>query len=98
GQSWVETVAGPGFTLEAAAGPLELPGAPSPRPPTIAAVDGIEGERKQRGPTDVVRRNVGQALGSVTTAMRHIEIAPGARSYPHHCHSAEEELFVVLAG
>ena len=98
GQSWVETVAGPGFALEAAAGPLELPDAPSPRPATIAAVADMPGDRKQHGPTDVMRRNVGQALGSVTTAMRHIEIAPGARSYPHHCHSAEEEIFVVLAG
>ena len=99
GRTWARAGEGDPPTLrDAAAGPLELPAAPSPRPATIAAVAEIEGERKQRGPTDVVRRNVGQALGSVTTAMRHIEIAPGARSYPHHCHSAEEELFVVLAG
>jgi uncharacterized cupin superfamily protein len=25
-------------------------------------------------------------------------VAPGARSAPFHCHSAEEEIFVVLAG
>jgi uncharacterized cupin superfamily protein len=30
--------------------------------------------------------------------MRHIRIAPGARGAPHHCHSTEEELFVVLEG
>ena len=98
GGVWFEASATPGFARETALGPLEPPDAPSPRPATIAAVAEMPGEHKRRGATDVVRRNVGAALGSVITAMRHIEIAPGARSYPHHCHSAEEELFVVLAG
>ena len=30
--------------------------------------------------------------------MRHLTIAPGAEGYPPHCHSAEEELLVVLGG
>jgi len=69
-----------------------------PRPPAIATVAEIEGMRTQPGRTDVVRRNVGGALGALTTGMRHIAIAPGAESYPPHCHSAEEELFVMLEG
>jgi uncharacterized cupin superfamily protein len=98
GGTWFETGRGPGFAREAEAGPLELPDAPSPRPGTIAVAAEVEGEHKRRGSTDIVRRNLGQALGARTTAMRLLEIAPGARSYPHHCHSAEEELFVVLEG
>jgi len=98
GATWFEASRGPGFAREAEAGPLELPDAPSPRPPTIAVAAEVEGEHKRRGSTDIVRRNLGQALGARTTAMRLLEIAPRGRSYPHHCHSAEEELFVVLAG
>ena len=98
GAAWFETTGGPGFVHEAQAGPVELPASPSPRPGTIVAVREVEGEPRRRGPTDIVRRNVGGALGSVSTAMRWLEIAPGARGYPHHCHSAEEELFVVLEG
>jgi uncharacterized cupin superfamily protein len=97
-QTWAR--AGEGehpWDQEAEHGPVELR-EPSPRPATIRALDDIPGERKQRGRTDVVRRNVGDALGSVTTGMRHIEIAAGAESYPHHSHSAEEEIFVVLEG
>jgi uncharacterized cupin superfamily protein len=30
--------------------------------------------------------------------MRLLEIEPGMHGYPAHCHSAEEELFVVLDG
>ena len=32
------------------------------------------------------------------TGLQHVEVAPGKYSAPHHCHSAEEEIFVVLAG
>src|SRR4051812_15579111 len=98
GATWVEATPGPGFAREAEAGPLELPPEPSPRPQTIVVAAEVEGEHKRRGSTDIVRRNLGQALGARTTGMRLLEIAPGARGYPHHCHSAEEELFVVLAG
>jgi uncharacterized cupin superfamily protein len=90
-ETWVEAPAGAEpWEREAAAGPLELPD-PSPRPATIMALDEVPAN--ERGIHDV-----GRALGSVFTGMRHLPLAPGTESYPPHCHSAEEELFVVLAG
>jgi uncharacterized cupin superfamily protein len=44
------------------------------------------------------RRNLGRALGSVSTGLQHVEVAPGKESCAQHCHSIEEEIFVILAG
>jgi uncharacterized cupin superfamily protein len=77
---------------------VPLDGAPAPRPPGIVAVAEVPGEERRRGDTGIVRRNVGVALGSRATGMRVLEIDPGMHGYPAHCHSAEEELFVVLDG
>jgi uncharacterized cupin superfamily protein len=44
------------------------------------------------------RRFLGSAAGSRWTGLTHIELEAGALSGPPHCHSAEEELFVVLDG
>ena len=44
------------------------------------------------------RRNLGTAVGSVTTGLQHVEVEPGKLSAPQHCHSLEEEIFVMLAG
>jgi uncharacterized cupin superfamily protein len=86
------------FAAEAAAGPLELP-APEPgRPPTIVALAGAERSERRRGDVASVRHDLGDALGSVRIGVGHLVIEPGKLSYPPHCHSAEEELFVVLEG
>ena len=86
------------FEAEAAAGPLDMP-APEPgRAANVAAVADVDGVETVRGPTSVVRRDLGHAAGSERSGLMHIAIAPGARSYPHHCHSAEEEVFVILEG
>jgi uncharacterized cupin superfamily protein len=37
-------------------------------------------------------------VGSCNSGLGHIAVAPGKLSCPPHCHSAEEELFVVLEG
>jgi uncharacterized cupin superfamily protein len=37
-------------------------------------------------------------MGSVKTGIRVAEVFPGKLNAPPHCHSAEEEIFVVLAG
>jgi uncharacterized cupin superfamily protein len=37
-------------------------------------------------------------LGSVRIGVGHLVVDPGKLAYPPHCHSAEEELFVVLDG
>jgi uncharacterized cupin superfamily protein len=86
------------FAAEDAAGPLELPDAEPQRPPTIVALDDVPAAERSRGDVSHRRRNLGEALGSRATGLRHLVIGPGALSYPPHCHSAEEELFVVLDG
>lgn len=49
---------------------------------------------------DVVRerRDLGTALGSDRIGLKHLRIAPHGLSAPPHCHSHEEEAFVVLSG
>jgi uncharacterized cupin superfamily protein len=44
------------------------------------------------------RRDLGRAGGSRWTGLKHLELDPGTLSGPPHCHSAEEEIFVVLDG
>ena len=43
-------------------------------------------------------RNLGRAAGSPRTGLRLAEVLPGKLNAPPHCHSAEEEIFVVLDG
>jgi uncharacterized cupin superfamily protein len=86
------------FKAENAAGPLELPEPSAERPPTIVHIDDVAPRENRRGDVIGVRRNVGVALGSRQAGLRHLVVEPGALTYPPHCHSTEEELFVVLDG
>jgi uncharacterized cupin superfamily protein len=86
------------FVREAEIGPPELPAAPGPRPATIVNVSDVEGKKVERQHVGRTRRNLGVAIGSVTTGLQHVEVFPGKESAPLHCHSLEEELFVVLEG
>ena len=43
-------------------------------------------------------RDLGRAAGSEKTGMQLFDVAPGKLVNPPHCHSAEEEIFVVLDG
>jgi uncharacterized cupin superfamily protein len=86
------------FKAEDAAGPLELPEPESERPATIVHIDDVAPRENRRGDVIGVRRNVGVALGSRQAGLRHLFVEPGALTYPPHCHSTEEELFVVLDG
>ena len=86
------------FKREAAAGEPEV-GEPAERPGRIVNVSGVEpvawgtGSRVQSE-----RRNLGRAAGSIFTGLQHSTVAPGKWGQVPHCHSAEEELFVVLGG
>jgi uncharacterized cupin superfamily protein len=86
------------FVREAEAGPPELPAEPGERPTTIVNVDAVPARQFGRGRVAAVRRDLGEAAGSMTTGIQHIEVAPGKDSSPQHCHSLEEELFVILDG
>jgi uncharacterized cupin superfamily protein len=87
------------FVLESQLGPPPLPqGEPSPRPPTIVNVEDVEAVTVERPRVVRTRRDLGRAAGSVTTGIQHVEVAPGKESAPAHCHSLEEEIFVILGG
>ena len=74
--------------------PLEWPEPEQDRSPSIVNVADVDAE--VRGGRR--RRFLGGAAGSRWTGLTHIELDRGVLSGPPHCHSAEEELFVVLDG
>jgi uncharacterized cupin superfamily protein len=86
------------FIEEAALGAPELAAEPGPRPPTIVNLAEVERREVRRPRIARTRRNLGVAAGSITTGLQHVDVVPGKLSAPLHCHSLEEELFVVLAG
>jgi uncharacterized cupin superfamily protein len=98
GRTWTEAGQGPSpWEREAMAGPVEV-GDPARRRAGIVAAGDVAAEEIRRGATAMAVRRLGPALGAVHTGLRLVEIEPGALGYPPHCHSADEELFVVLDG
>ncbi len=85
------------FTQEAEAGVLDF-GEPGERPANVVAMNDIEPDVIKRPRCDASDRNLGDAAGSRDTGLSHVTLAPNAWGYPQHCHSAEEEIFVVLGG
>src|SRR5207249_3489194 len=85
------------FVREADLGPPELPD-PTPRPATIVNLADVEPKTEDRPRIARTRRNLGRGAGSVTTGLQHVTVMPGKLSAPQHCHSAEEEILVVLEG
>jgi uncharacterized cupin superfamily protein len=97
--TWVET---PGdehpWAREAAAGELEFPKS-SERPPTIVNLEDVEREEEPSPPGFVgTWRELGRAARSLRTGLNYVDVEPGNLGTPYHCHSAEEEIFVVLGG
>jgi len=85
------------WTREAAAGPPEFTAAEE-RPANVVNVDDVDYVERD-GPTVGRRlRDLGRAAGSRRTGLRRSEVLPGKLNAPPHCHSAEEEIFVALAG
>ncbi len=104
GVSWL----GPTWVLEGApedhpwkreenAGPPDV-GDLSERPSRIVNVRDVEPEVRDGATVARASRNLGRAAGSYKTGIRHFEVNPGKLNNPPHCHSAEEEIFVVLDG
>ncbi|HEV7808840.1 MAG TPA: cupin domain-containing protein [Solirubrobacteraceae bacterium] len=98
GTRWLPSDAPHPLDAEPAAPAAELP-AIVPRPPTIVALEDVESAPLHRG-RDMgrVRRDLGRAAGSLRSGLQHVTMKSGARSSARHCHSVEEELFVVLDG
>jgi uncharacterized cupin superfamily protein len=85
------------WTREAAAGPPDV-GELSERPANIVNVADVEAVERD---TETIGRRIrdpGRAAGSSRTGLRVSEVLPGKLNAPPHCHSAEEEIFVVLEG
>src|SRR5579875_369784 len=94
GPRWVPVDAPHPFAAEAAAGPLRIPARASDRPAHVVALDGLA-----TGPFPPAEiRQAGRAAGSVTAGLNHVVLPPGEAGAPAHCHSLEEELFVILEG
>jgi uncharacterized cupin superfamily protein len=65
---------------------------PSPRPLRIVQLDELEGEYDGRA------KYPGREAGAKLTGLNWVALEAGEEGAPPHCHSAEEELFVVLDG
>ena len=85
------------WAREAAAGPPEV-GEPSPRPATIVHAGEVELVERDGATVGRRIRDLGRAGGSQDTGLRLSEVLPGKLNAAPHCHSAEEEIFVVLDG
>ncbi len=85
------------WAREAAAGPVEI-AETSERPSTIVNVEDLESVQSDGATVGRRVRNVGRAAGSLRTGLRIADVLPGKLNAPPHCHSAEEEIFVVIDG
>ena len=85
------------WTREAAVGPPEVAEL-SPRPGNIVNVNDLEPVERDGATVGRRNRDLGRAAGSRRTGLRHAEVLPGKLNAAPHCHSAEEEIFVVLDG
>src|SRR5438132_613078 len=90
---WLELADGePPFAREAAAGPPECASPREERPKNVVALEDVPSILDGRA------RRLGMAAGAVATGLNHVVLGPGVHGAPAHCHSQEEELFVVLEG
>jgi uncharacterized cupin superfamily protein len=80
------------FALEAAAGAPECPPPSAERPRNLIALADVPALFDGRA------RRAGMTAGALATGLNHVVLAPGGQGAAAHCHSQEEELFVVLDG
>ena len=92
GWPWVEGRTDDPWDLEAEAAPLEY-GEPAARPPNILNVDEVELERFGGATSARLTRGRSDQAGFGWE-----RLDPGSRGSVPHCHSEEEEIFVMLEG
>jgi uncharacterized cupin superfamily protein len=91
-RTWTEVGGGEHpWEREVAAGEPALP-TPGERPPTIVNLEDAPSEYEGRA------RPLAEGAGSDLTGLNWISLDTGEEGAPPHCHSAEEEIFVVLEG
>lgn len=90
---WVRVEGGdPPFQREAAAGAPECPAPQAERPRNVVALEQVTPILDGRA------RRLGMAAGAVATGLNYVVLSAGGEGAPPHCHSLEEEIFVVLDG
>ena len=62
----------------------------------VRALHGVSLEVREGETVARAVRDLGRAAGSEKTGLQLFDITPGKLVNPPHCHSAEEEIFVVL--
>jgi uncharacterized cupin superfamily protein len=67
-------------------------GEPGERPSNVVALDDVEGEYGGAS------KRVGAEGGAKKSGLNRVALPPNEEGAPPHCHSAEEEVFVVLDG
>jgi uncharacterized cupin superfamily protein len=99
GPTWVEAGGEENhpWTREAAAGEPEI-GEIMERPSTIVNLEDVPMRERTEETVAHRRRDLGSAAGSLRSGVEHVVVPPGMLNWPPHCHSSEEELFVVLDG
>jgi uncharacterized cupin superfamily protein len=90
---WLEGRTDDPWGVEAEAEPLAF-GEPAERPPNIVSLDGVKTEEED----GITWKEVGDAGGSRQTGLNWLRLPPGRMDSPPHCHSEEEEVFVILEG
>ena len=99
GATWASVGEEPSpWEREAAAGAPDLPPDVSPRPATIVHAPDVPAKTRNGATVSRERRDVGKAAGSVRTGLKLVSVPPGKLGVAPHCHSAEEEIFIVLEG
>jgi uncharacterized cupin superfamily protein len=92
GRTWVDVGRGAHpWEREAEAGEPEV-GEPAERPKTIVNLEDAPSEFGGRA------RSLAEGTGSELTGLNWVSLEAGEEGAPPHCHSAEEEIFVVLDG
>jgi uncharacterized cupin superfamily protein len=92
GRTWVDVGQGAHpWDREVEAGEPEV-GEPVERPPSIVNLDDAPSEHEGRV------RYLAEGAGSQLTGLNWAALEAGEEGAPPHCHSAEEEIFVVLDG
>jgi uncharacterized cupin superfamily protein len=90
---WVELGQGEGpFAREAAVGPPECPPPTAERPSNVIALADAPAI------LDGAVRPLARAAGAQASGLNHVTLPADRGGAPAHCHSLEEELFVVLDG
>jgi uncharacterized cupin superfamily protein len=97
GPSWVATGGPDPWDREVEVGPPDFP-PPGDRPATTVNLADVDERDARHQTVGRIQRDLGRAAGSTVTGVRHCHVLPGLLNAAPHCHSAEEEMFVVIGG